>query len=87
MITSRNPLRGSDAVAEIRERSGSTAVEAMTLDLASFPSIRSFASDLLVRTDRLDVLLGGRTAEELIFGSDPQWAVAGYTPAPLRHAG
>lgn len=57
VITSRNPARGSEAVAEIRERSGSSAVEAMALDLASFPSIRSFASNLLARTDRLDVLL------------------------------
>lgn len=57
VITSRNPARGSEAVAEIRDRSGSSAAEAMALDLASFPSIRSFASDLLARTDRLDVLL------------------------------
>ena len=36
VITSRDPARGSEAVAEIRERSGSSAVEARALDLASF---------------------------------------------------
>ena len=57
IITSRNAERGATAVAEIRERSGSETVEAMPLDLASFESIHSFASDLARRTDRLDVLI------------------------------
>jgi len=57
VITARDPAKGSAAVAEIRERSGSDTVDVMALDLASSTSIRSFASDLLARTDRLDVLL------------------------------
>jgi NAD(P)-dependent dehydrogenase (short-subunit alcohol dehydrogenase family) len=57
VITARNADKGAAAVAEIRERSGSDSVEVMPLDLASFASIRSFASDLLGRSDRLDVLL------------------------------
>lgn len=57
VITSRDVGRGAAAVAEIRERSGSEAVEAMQLDLASVESIRAFATDLLARDDRLDVLV------------------------------
>jgi NAD(P)-dependent dehydrogenase (short-subunit alcohol dehydrogenase family) len=57
IITSRDPERGANAVADIRTRSGSETVEAMPLDLASFASIHSFASELARRTDRIDVLV------------------------------
>ena len=57
VITSRDVGRGAAAVEEIRRRSDSETVEAMQLDLASFPSIRAFATDLLARDDRLDVLI------------------------------
>jgi NAD(P)-dependent dehydrogenase (short-subunit alcohol dehydrogenase family) len=57
VITSRNAERGRAAREEIIERSGSGDVEVMPLDLASFRSIRSFASDLLDRCDRIDVLV------------------------------
>ena len=57
VITARNEERGTGALAEIRERSGSDAVEVMALDLASFASIRSFASDFLDRHEHLHVLI------------------------------
>ncbi len=57
VMTSRDPGRGTDALAEVRERSGSTAVDLMQLDLASFESIRACAAGLLDRHDRLDVLV------------------------------
>lgn len=57
VITSRNPERGRAALDDVRERSGSTDVSVMDLDLASFASIRKFAADFLDRSDRLDVLL------------------------------
>lgn len=57
VITSRNPKRGADAVADIRARSGNDAVEVVPLDLASIPSIRDCARDFLARSDRLDVLI------------------------------
>jgi NAD(P)-dependent dehydrogenase (short-subunit alcohol dehydrogenase family) len=56
-ITSRNEERGKSALREIRDRSGNDSVEVMSLDLASFRSIRSFAADVLDRFDRLDVLV------------------------------
>jgi NAD(P)-dependent dehydrogenase (short-subunit alcohol dehydrogenase family) len=57
VITSRNEERGRAARDEIAERSGNAQVELMPLDLASFQSIRSFASDVLDRLDGPDVLV------------------------------
>lgn len=57
LITSRSEERGRAARDEIVERSGNPEVDVMALDLASFRSIRAFASDILARHDRLDVLV------------------------------
>jgi NAD(P)-dependent dehydrogenase (short-subunit alcohol dehydrogenase family) len=57
VITSRNEERGRTARQEIAERSGNESVDVMSLDLASFRSIRSFATDVLDRFDHLDVLV------------------------------
>src|SRR2546430_6128948 len=57
VVTSRNEERGRSARQEIAERSGNDSVEVMSLDLASFRSIRSFAADVLDRFDHLDVLV------------------------------
>lgn len=57
VITSRDEERGRAALEKIIERTGNDGVDVMPLDLASFRSIRSFASDLLARVDRLDVLV------------------------------
>jgi NAD(P)-dependent dehydrogenase (short-subunit alcohol dehydrogenase family) len=57
VITARDRTRGENALADVRARSGSDAVELMDLDLASFASISRFASDFLERSDGLDVLL------------------------------
>jgi len=57
IITSRDAERGASAVADIRERVGGDNVDVMRLDLASFASIRSFASELLDRVERIDVLI------------------------------
>ncbi len=57
IITARSEERGRAARKEIVDRSGSTDVEVMHLDLADFRSIRSFAGELLERVDHLDVLV------------------------------
>jgi NAD(P)-dependent dehydrogenase (short-subunit alcohol dehydrogenase family) len=58
-ITARDPNRGAGALAEIRRRAERTddGVAVLALDLSSFASTRAFATDLLDRYDRLDVLL------------------------------
>lgn len=57
LITSRDERRGARAVDEIRRRSASADVDVLPLDLASFASIRGFASQLLESTDAIDVLV------------------------------
>ena len=57
IFASRDAARGTAALGEIVERSGSTAVEVMPLDLASLASVRSFATAVLDATDRIDVLV------------------------------
>lgn len=56
-ITARDTGRGEAARKEITERSGSTDVEVMALDLASTASIRAFAEAFLADHARLDVLV------------------------------
>ncbi len=57
VMTARDPERGAAALAEVRERTGSSRVELLALDLADFDSIRTCATELLARHDRLDVLV------------------------------
>jgi retinol dehydrogenase-12/retinol dehydrogenase-13 len=57
IITARDAARGAAALADIIERSGSTAVELMDLDLASIASIRKFAEFLPACTDQVSVLI------------------------------
>ena len=53
----RSPERGQAAVSQIREDSGSIAVELLELDLASFASVRRAAAEFLDRSERLDALV------------------------------
>ena len=57
VITSRDAQKGEVAQAEIRERSGSDAVEVVELDLASLASVREFAPRFAESHDHLDVLV------------------------------
>lgn len=57
VMTSRDAGRGRTALAEVREQSGSPDVELMSLDLADLTSVGAFATELLARHDRLDVLV------------------------------
>lgn len=57
IMTARDRARGVAALTSVREQSGSDSVELMSLDLASFASIRAFSDELQSRHDRLDVLV------------------------------
>ena len=56
-ITARNAAKGKAAVDEIRTRSGSGDVVVMDLDLASFASVREFASRYADAHASIDVLV------------------------------
>ncbi|MEX2393726.1 MAG: SDR family oxidoreductase [Actinomycetota bacterium] len=57
VITARDATKGENAVAEMRRRAPDADVDVMSLDLASFGSVRSFAKEFRDRCDRLDVLI------------------------------
>jgi NAD(P)-dependent dehydrogenase (short-subunit alcohol dehydrogenase family) len=57
VMTSRDPAKGEAALARVRERAGSDAVECRPLDLASFASIRAFAGDVLAAHPAVHVLV------------------------------
>lgn len=57
LFTSRDPNRGAEALAQIREASGRDDVAFLALDLADFDSVRRCAAEFLEREPRLDVLV------------------------------
>jgi NAD(P)-dependent dehydrogenase (short-subunit alcohol dehydrogenase family) len=62
VIGARDPAKGSAAAEAINAHGGPGRVEARTLDLASFASVRRFAADLLAAHERLDVLVANAGA-------------------------
>jgi NAD(P)-dependent dehydrogenase (short-subunit alcohol dehydrogenase family) len=57
VLVGRNPGKTAAAVAEVRKRSGSAAVESLLCDFSSQESIRKLAGDLRARCERIDVLV------------------------------
>ena len=57
VFTARDATRGAKALTEIRDRSGSSTVDVMALDLASFASVRDFVGRWPAEHDHLDVLI------------------------------
>lgn len=57
ILACRDLGRAQAAAEEIRKRSGNGNVEVKKLDLASLPSVRALATDILENEDRLDVLV------------------------------
>lgn len=62
LITARDTDRGSAALTEIRQRSGSRQVELVHLDLASLASVEACADAVLQRVGHLDVLVNNAGA-------------------------
>jgi NAD(P)-dependent dehydrogenase (short-subunit alcohol dehydrogenase family) len=53
----RDPERGAAAAARVRDAVPDADLEVMLLDLASLADVRRFASELLARHDRIDLLI------------------------------
>ena len=62
VMTSRDRAKGEAALADVRQRFGSTGVELMLADFGSFASIRQFAADFQSRHQKLDVLVNNAGA-------------------------
>jgi NAD(P)-dependent dehydrogenase (short-subunit alcohol dehydrogenase family) len=56
-MTARDPRRGAEALADVRDRSASARVALLDLDLADLASVRACAEEICDRYDRLDVLV------------------------------
>ena len=57
VLACRNPNKGEAAKTDIEQRAGNGTVTLMSLDLASFASIRGFAKEALDQLPRIDILL------------------------------
>ncbi len=57
VITSRDPAKGEQAIAELRTLSGNPDVHVLGLDLSDLSSVRACAAAFLEQFDRLDVLV------------------------------
>ena len=62
ILACRNPARGESALQEVREQSGSDAVELMIVDMSLRSSIRAFAKAFRAKYERLDVLIHNAAA-------------------------
>jgi NAD(P)-dependent dehydrogenase (short-subunit alcohol dehydrogenase family) len=71
VLVGRNPGKTAAAVADVRKRSGSAALESLLCDFSSQESIRKLAGDLRARCERIDVLVnnaGGVYARRTLTG-------------------
>lgn len=62
VLACRSPDRGAAALREVRERSGSDAVELLLVDMSLQASIRRLAAAYLARRETLDVLVHNAAA-------------------------
>ena len=74
LVSSRDLSKVEAAVDEIRRTAGNQDVHGVTLDLASFASVRVAAADVLQRWDRLDVLINNAG----VYLSDRQVTADGF---------
>jgi NAD(P)-dependent dehydrogenase (short-subunit alcohol dehydrogenase family) len=91
ILACRNLARGEIALREIREQSGSDAVELMIVDMSLRSSIRAFAEAFCSRHETLDVLIHNAAAfdttrKEAVFtteGVESIWATNHVGPVLL----
>ena len=91
ILACRNPSKGEAALKEIRDQTGSDALELMIVDLSLQSSIRQFVQDYQTKHESLDVLIHNAAAfdvtqkEKLITGEGVEciWATNHIGPVLL----
>jgi NAD(P)-dependent dehydrogenase (short-subunit alcohol dehydrogenase family) len=82
---------GERALAEVRERTGSEALELEVADFSSLDAVRSFAAAVRARHPVIDVLVNNagvlcERPEATVDGLEKTWAVNYFAPFLLTHA-
>ena len=72
VLACRNPNKGEAAKTDIEQRAGNGTVTLMSLDLASFASIRGFAKEALDQLPRIDILLNNAGVSDVEYSPDGQ---------------
>ncbi|HEV2702768.1 MAG TPA: SDR family oxidoreductase [Steroidobacteraceae bacterium] len=90
LIHGRDTLKGQQAVAELKARSGNPAIEFLQADFGSLADVRRLAASVSERAPRLDVLInnaGGFFARRSLSqdGFELTWAVNHLAPFLLTH--
>jgi NAD(P)-dependent dehydrogenase (short-subunit alcohol dehydrogenase family) len=90
VLVGRSPQRGEAAVARIKEKTGSSAVEFMSCDLSVQAQVRQLAADFQLRYPQLDVLInnaGGffHRRQESSDGIEMTWALNLLAPFLLTN--
>lgn len=57
VMVCRNPKKGEDALAEIKQKSGNDSVDLMICDVSSLASVRKFAAEFKEKYNKLHVLM------------------------------
>jgi NAD(P)-dependent dehydrogenase (short-subunit alcohol dehydrogenase family) len=90
LIHGRDPNKGAHAVAELKTRSGNSAIEFLPADFSSLAEVRRLATAIMERTPRIDVLVnnaggvfGRRTLSK--DGYEMTFAVNHLAPFLLTH--
>ena len=62
LVHGRDPDKGARAVAELKSRSGNSAIEFLQADFSSLEEVRQLAAAVMARTPRIDVLVNNAGA-------------------------
>jgi len=62
LVHGRDPDKGARAVAELKSRSGNSAIDFLPADFSSLDDVRRFAAAVTARTPRIDVLVNNAGA-------------------------
>ena len=90
LVHGRDPQKGAQAVADLKARSGNTAIQFLQADFGSLADVRRLAAAVMERTSRIDVLInnaGGIFPKRIVSkdGYEMTFAVNHLAPFLFTH--
>jgi len=79
VLVARDPRRGEEALADLKARTGSSAISLLVCDLSSMADVRGLAASFRARHDRLDILVnnaGLASRERRVTAEGLEWTFA-----------